>query len=72
MARNPFKMQGIPKLPKEPGMKLYSDKNLNKQMKLESDKNFSNPPANTVQGTDEQRKARFKRLAGILGGLHKK
>lgn len=69
MARNPFK---IPGFPKTPNMKVYSDKNLNKSMKLESDKEFTTPAPNSIPGAPEDRKARFRRLAGILGGLHKK
>lgn len=72
MAKNPFT------LPKMPGMKVYSDKNLNKQMKLKSDKEFTNPPTSLTPYPSgeslnpDEKKARFRRLAGILGGLHKK
>lgn len=34
MARNPFK---VPGLPKQPGMKVYNDQNVDKQLKLKLD-----------------------------------
>lgn len=60
MAKNPFKLPGIPKV---------------KQLSsLPSDRALS--PTSAVMGPEqpvdpEARKARFRRLAGILGGLRK-
>lgn len=65
--------------PKMPNMKMYSDKNLNKELKLklDSDKAFdpkmmTKPSEPGSDLTPEEKKKRFRRLAGILGGLHKK
>lgn len=73
MARSPFKLPGVKKDPLMAS--TYSDKNFNKQIPMPLSSNLPSDRPN-LYGPErpvvpEARKARFKRLAGILGGLKK-
>ena len=65
MGRNPFKIPGLSKFPTMPGIasKIPSDAALNPKPSMVGPEQ---------PGTPEARRERFKRLAGVLGGLKKK
>lgn len=75
MAKNPFALPGMKKLPKE-----YTDKNINAPMplrissslpsdRLTSPTSLASPKSPAIPGQPEisERAKRFRRLAGILG-----